>query len=164
MAKKEDEKKLDDFKIEYGKLQSKYSLPGYKEMNEDFNIERISDIETEYVLREIRKFIADRFSNYMRFVEAILNPSNAPMFVFSVIKLLGKEDKKLLDETYKMFVKIEVQLIELDISYNEENEARFIIQSYKDWQKIKESVLKIISTIKKNWENKTENNNKGYFG
>ena len=35
---------------------------------------------------------------------------------------------------------------------------------YKDWQKIKESVLKIISTIKKNWENKTENNNKGYFG
>src|SRR3989339_636109 len=94
---KEKKSSLQDVKKEYEKL------------NEDFYIERASDVETDFLLREIRKFISDRYSNYMRFVEAILNPVNSPMFIFSVIKLLGKEDKKGLETVYKKFMDIEME-------------------------------------------------------
>ena len=93
---KEKKSSLQDVKKEYEKFKEKYNLPEFKKLNEDFYIERASDVETDFLLREIRKFISDRYSNYMRFVEAILNPVNSPMFIFSVIKLLGKEDKKVL--------------------------------------------------------------------
>jgi len=100
----------------------------------------------------------------MRFVEAILNPVNSPMFIFSVIKLLGKEDKKGLETVYKKFMDIEMELIELDISYSEEKEAEFIKKSYEEWQSIKEVINKVIETVKKNKSNTFEKNNSGYFG
>jgi len=161
---KEKKSSLQDVKKEYEKFKEKYNLPEFKKLNEDFYIERASDVETDFLLREIRKFISDRYSNYMRFVEAILNPVNSPMFIFSVIKLLGKEDKKGLETVYKKFMDIEMELIELDISYSEEKEAEFIKKSYEEWQSIKEVINKVIETVKKNKSNTFEKNNSGYFG
>lgn len=163
MTKKE-KSSLEEMKKEYRKFKTKHGLPEFGKLNEDFYIERVCDVETDLLLREIRKFIADRYSNYMRFVEAVLNPVNAPMFIYSLIKLLGKEDKKHLEEIYKKFMEIEVKLIELDISYSEDKEAEFIKKAYAEWQEIKVFILKIVDTIQKNKGNKFEKNNGGYFG
>ncbi|PIN91193.1 hypothetical protein COU57_01525 [Candidatus Pacearchaeota archaeon CG10_big_fil_rev_8_21_14_0_10_32_14] len=165
MAKDSKEKStLAELKKNYAVLQKKYSLPSFDDLNKDFYIERVSDIETDYILREMRKFISERYSNYMRFVEAILNPVNAPMFVFSIIKLLGKEDKKQLESIYTRFMQIELDLIELDIQTSEVKEADFIKKSYKDWQEFKKSMTTVFDTIKKNKENKAEKNDGNYFG
>ncbi len=164
MVKGKEKSSLEEMKKEYEKFKIKHSLPEFEKLNEDFYIERASDVETDLLLREIRKFIADRYSNYMRFVEVILNPVNAPMFIYSLIKLLGKEDKKHLEEIYKKFMEIEVKLIELDISYSEEKEAEFIKKAFVEWQEIKVFILKIVDTIQKNKGNKFEKSNGGYFG
>jgi len=165
MAKEKKEKStLSDLKKNYEKLQKKYSLPSFDDLNRDFYIERVSDVETDYILREVRKFISDRYSNYMRFVEAILNPVNAPMFVFSIIKILGKEDKKQLEGIYTRFMQIELDLIELDIQSSELREAEFIKKSFKEWQEFKKSMATVFETIKKNNGTKPEKNNGNYFG
>jgi len=112
----------------------------------------------------VRKFIVDKFSNYLRFIETILQPVNAPMFVFSIIKSIGAEEKRRLTEVYKKLVKNEVRLIELDIEFVEKKEVEFVKESYKIWQEIKKDILEVVEVIKKNWDNKFETNNKGYFG
>ncbi len=155
---------LKNLKQDYKKIQGKYNLPSFENLNEDFNIEKLVEVETDFLEREIRKFIADKFSNYLRFVETVLNPVNAPMFLFSIIKSIGADEKKKLTEVYKKLVKIEVRLIELDIKFIEEKEIEFIKESYEIWQEIKEDMLEIIGVIKKNWDNKSEVNGKGYFG
>ncbi|MAH03870.1 hypothetical protein CMI39_03750 [Candidatus Pacearchaeota archaeon] len=155
---------LDNLKKDYKKIQTKYSLPSFEKLNEDFQIEKIAEVETDYLLREIRKFVADKFSNYLRFIEAILHPVNAPMFVFSVIKSIDIEDKNKLVEIYKKLAKTEVRLIEVDVDFSLEKEAEFINESYKLWQGIKKDLLDVIDKIKKNWDNKFEVNNKGYLG
>ena len=161
MAKESD---LENLKKDYLVVQRKYNLPSFENLNEDFQIEKIAEVETDILIREVRKFIADKFSNYLRFVETILNPSNAPMFVFSIVKSIGVEEKKKLVEIYKELTKTEIRLIELDTDFFEEKEAEFIKEAYEIWQKIKKDVLEVVEVIKKNLDNKFEVNGKSYFG
>ena len=155
---------LEKLKEEYAKIQKKHKLPSFQELNEDFHIEKVSEVETEILIREIRKYIGDKLANYMRFVEGLLNPVNVPMFIFSIIKLLDSEEKKKLSDIYKELMKSEVKFIELDLEFDEEKEAQFINDSFKFWQTVKEDMLKIMTKINDKWDDKPENGTKGYFG
>ena len=155
---------LEKLKKDYKKIQNKYDLPDFKKLNEDFSIEKISETETENLIREIRRFMGEKFSNYLRFSEAILNPINVPMFVLSVVKTINSEDKKRLTEVYKKLSKIEVQLLELEIEFSDKKESEFIKDSFKIWQDIKKDLIELVETIRRSWDNKFETNSKSYFG
>ena len=155
---------LENLKKDYQKLQRKYGLPDFEKLNKDFQIEKIAELETGFLIREIRKFMADKFSNYLRFIESVLNPVNAPIFVFSIIKSLGTGEKSKLTKVYEELVKNEIELIELDLEFSEEKEARFISKSYKVWQKIKKDILSVVKIMKKNLDNKYKVGGRGYFG
>ena len=164
MEKQGKEMGLEQLKTDYEKLLKKYNLPGFKEMNEDFYIEKISENETEILVREVRRMVGDKMMNVMRLVENIINPVNAPMFIFSIIKLIGQEDKNRLSEIYKKLVRNEIKFVERDLEFDENLEAKFIKESYELWQEIKKQLAAIFEKVEKNWGTKTEENNKGYFG
>ncbi|MDP3992396.1 MAG: hypothetical protein U1B79_00470 [Candidatus Pacearchaeota archaeon] len=155
---------LEQLKIEYLVLHKKYDLPSFKEMNEDFYIEKIAENETEMLMREVRRMVGDRLANYMRFIENLLNPVNVPMFVFSIIKLIGADEKKKLQEIYKKLIKNEIKFVERDLEFDEAKEAEFIKGSYGLWQEMKKEISGVFEMVDKNWETKTEENSKGYFG
>ena len=162
MTKKESD--LENLKKDYKIIQKKYHLPEFEKLNKDFNIEKSAETETDYLIREVRRLIAEKFSNYLRFVETLLNPINAPMSIFSIVKTLGTEEKNKLTEIYKKLLKNEIEHLELEISFSEEKEAKFINESYKMWLEIQKDFIEVIKAIKKNWDNKLEGNKKGYFG
>ena len=148
----------------YRAFQIKHDLPSFEKLNEDFQIEKAAELETDFVLREVRRYITDKFFNYLRFIESILTPNNAPMFVFAITKTLGIKDREKLIELYKKIAKIDIDLIELDIEYCEGKEVSSIKKYYEMWQDIKKDFLEIIEVIRRNWDNKMEDNGKGYFG
>ncbi len=154
---------LEKLKIEYLELHKKHGLPSFKEMNEDFYIEKIAENETDILIREVRRMVGDRLANYMRFIENLLNPVNVPMFVFSVIKLIGVEEKNKLQEIYKKLIQNEIKFVERDLEFEENKEAEFIRQSYELWQEIKKELANILEKVDKNWGTKTEESSKGYF-
>lgn len=162
MTKKESS--LENLKKDYKKIQKKYNLLDFEKLNKDFNIEKCAEIETDYLIREVRRLMAEKFSNYLRFAETLLNPVNAPMSIFSIVKTLGTEEKNKLTEIYKKLLRNEIEHLELEIIFSEEKEAKFIKESYKMWLEIKGDFVEIIKAIKGNWDNKLEKNNKGYFG
>lgn len=162
MAK--NDSKLEELKESYKKIQKQHNLPDFNKLNLDFSIEKVADTETDFLIREIGKAMAEKFSSYLRLVELMLNPVNSPMFVFSLIKNLGEDEKKKLSEFYKELTKIELNLIELDIDFSEEKQAYFINNSYALWISMKKDFLIIMDKIKENWNNKKENGSKGYFG
>jgi len=155
---------LTHLKEAYRILQIKYDLPSFEQLNEDFQIEKAAESETDFVLREVRRYVTDKFFNYLRFIESILTPTDAPMFVFAITKTLGMKDREKLIELYKKIAKVNIDLIELDIEYSEEKEAKSIKEYSSMWQNIKKEFLEIVDVIKKNWDNKLEDNGKGYFG
>ncbi|MGY4884492.1 MAG: hypothetical protein ACP5NZ_02835 [Nanobdellota archaeon] len=158
------ESKLEVLKENYKKLQKQYNLPDFEKLNVEFSVEKIAEAETDILIREVGKIMAEKFSSYLRFIELMLNPVNSPLFIFSMIKSMGENEKKKLSEFYKELTKIEVTLIELDLDFSEKKEAEFINSSYKTWMDIKKDFQDVINTIKSNWDNKSENNGKGYFG
>lgn len=158
------EDKLGALKKGYEELQKKYNLPDFKTMNEDFHIEKIAESETELLISEVRKFVGDKLANYMRFVENLLNPVNVPMFIFSFVKALDVNDKKILEEIYKNLMKMELHFVELDLEFNEIKEAEFVRESFQFWQKIKKDMTQILERINTKWDEKSESKSKGYFG
>ncbi len=158
-----DENNLESLKKDYKKIQKEYDLPEFEKLNEDFQIEKLAEIETDFLVREIRKFMADKFMNYLRFIESILNPVNVPMFVFSIVKSIGEDEKKKLTGVYKKLAKCEVELIRLDLEFSEDDEVKFVKENYELWQEMKKDISGVLDAIKKNWDNKTENK-KNYFG
>lgn len=159
-----EEKNLPKLKSEYSVLKEKYSLPEFDDLNKNFQIEKISDEETDFLLREIRKIIVEKFLDYLRLVESLINPSNSPMFVFALAKTLGTTEREKLVEIYKKITKTEIEFIERDLDYSEEKEAESIKNHSVLWEEIKKEMLEVVSVIKKNIDNKTENNGKNYFG
>jgi hypothetical protein len=162
MPKEENPK--EKLKENFAKIQEKHDLPSFDKLNEDFGIEKIENVDSDFLIREVRKSVSEKLSNYLRFLEILLNPSGAPMFVYTVVKAIGNDEKKKLSEVYKELIKSEIMLIELDAEFSDKKEADFIKESYEMWQKMKKEILFVIDSVKKNWENKTENGSKKYFG
>lgn len=160
MAEKSQLKKL---KEDYSKIQKKYGLPDFDKLNEDFRIEKAAETETDFLVREIRNTIGETIENFLRLIEAVLNPVNVPMFLFPIIKSLSTEEKNKLSEIYKKLSKLEIEAMKL-IDYSEKKEAEFIKDSYKLWQEIKKDFVKIIEAVENKEKIKSERNGVGYFG
>jgi hypothetical protein len=155
---------LDQLKETYQIVREKYSLPSFTELNEDFQIEKITLFETELLLKEVRVCITNKFFNYLRFLESLINPANAAMFVFAMAKTITDKDKEKLIKLYKQLSRLEVDFLDLDFEYSEKNEAEAIKKYYQLWQEIKKELSFIVEVIKKNWDVNPEDNGKGYYG
>ena len=160
----ENESCLQDLKNEYLKFQKQYSLPSFQDLNEDFDIEKVAEHETDFLLREIRKQIMDKIIAYLRFVEMLLNPSNAPMFFLSLIKGLNSQDKRILERMYEKLGTLEINVIELDAKYDEKDEAKFIKNVSEEWKDISKEMIKLTEVLKRNWSQKSGKNHRDYFG
>jgi len=168
MVEKEKETKicfgLDNLKHKYEKLRQKFNLPAWKEMNEDFEIEKFQDKETDLLIRDIRRAMLEKSLSYLKFIEMFLNPASAPMFIFSVVKNVDSDTKKIMNELYLELGKMEISAIGLDNEYDEKKEAEFIKKLHNKWQDIKFRFKKIVEVLNSNLEKTGEKNNKGYLG
>lgn len=162
--KAESKNNLLDFKANYQKLKVKYSLPEYAFLNEHFEIELLCEVETDLLLRRIRKQINDKISANLRAMETLLNPQNAPMFIFSIVKSFSSDDKELISKMYKKFVEMEVEAFGLENCYNEKKEADYINKICKEWTSIAEDVDKIFLSMQKVSKSETKTSEKSYFG
>jgi len=155
---------LAELKKQYEKLRKKYNLPSFEALNQDFEIEKLQERETELLLREIRRNMIDKNLAYLRFVEMFLNPTNAPMFFLALTKTLSNGDKKTIEELYAELGKNELKSVARDNEYDENEEAKFIKKFFEQWQKIKEKFSGLMIGVEKAWEKKSEKAEKGYLG
>jgi len=160
----ENEFNLNKLKQEYGKFKEKYDLPEFSEINKVFDIEEI-DTDTDFLLRRVRRLVSERISGLLRFIEVILNPSNSPIFIFKLIKKINEEDKKQLSEVYDILGGFELEVIKLDLDYDETKEAEFIKRIYNLLDKeLSKRLLNIIEKMSNNNKNKEEKDKGSYFG
>ena len=155
---------LEQLKKKYEKLKVKYNLPNFETLNEEFEIEKLQERDTETLSREIRRTMMDKNVNYLKFIEMFMNPSSAPMFFLVLVKSLNGDERKLLEELYRELGRHEIKSIALDNEYDEKRDVEFIKRFYKDWQEIKKKFGKIMSAVEEAWERKSDKSEKGYLG
>jgi hypothetical protein len=154
---------LEELKKQYSPFQKKYKLPDFSKLNEDFDIEKAQEKETEFLLREIRREITDKVAAFLRFFELFLNPQAAPLFVLGMLKNLNLHEKEIIGKIYKELVALEIEAVNLDIKYNEIDEARFIKGSFKKWQGMKPELERIGNSLRK-IQTKEPKGKRSYFG
>lgn len=158
------ERSLKELKKDFVILQKKYKLPKFEDLNLYFDIERVSEKETDFLLREVRRTIAEKIYLFLRFCEMVLNPSNAPLFMFSIIKNLSQSEKSKLEGLYKKLSKLDIEMMDLDLHYSEKSEAKFISDIYRNWKEINEDLSLIINSFKNSFDKSNDRGIKGYFG
>lgn len=157
--------KLSELKSNYEKLMKEYKLPPFKEMNENFEIEKLQDNETEMLPRNIRRLMTEKIAVILRFLEVLVNPTENPgqIYIFSVIKSITPEAKKIIERVYKELVSIELTCLTLDIEYDEKKEIKFILEMAKKWPSLKKDLKEITNKIGVVWEHERKSH-AGYFG
>ena len=166
MAKETDEGScdLDKLKEKYEKFRIKYDLPQFFELNKLFDIEETC-IETDFLLRRIRRIIGDRITAYSRFAEVILNPNNAPIFFFKLIKKLETKDREILNEVYEALGKLEFEVLNLDLDYDEKKESDFIKKTFELFSNdIRQKLLGIIKKLSNEDNGDKKESSRSYFG
>ena len=159
----EKEEKEINLEEEYNKLKQKYTLPSFKEISEDFDIEKVQDKESTFLLREIRRTINEKTSAYLHLFENLINPNSPPIFIFTLIRNISIEDKETIKQLYKELSKTQIQVMKLDTIYKEESEAKFIKEIFTIWQGVKKKTYKLIETLESNMDNDDISSTKSYF-
>ncbi|MEM4152504.1 MAG: hypothetical protein QXK80_00035 [Candidatus Pacearchaeota archaeon] len=155
---------LERIKKQYEPLKKKYKLPEFSKLNEEFEIEKIQERETDFLLREIRRVMSEKIAAFLRFLEFFLNPQLAPLFILTSLKNLTPKEKDSIEKIYKELTNLELVSINLDINYNEEKEASFIKETLKKWQDLKPQLSEISEAILQIQKKSNDKKSKSYFG
>jgi hypothetical protein len=147
----------------YEDKRKKYSLPEFKSLNENFEIENLEE-ESELILKQIRKHMTEKIFYILRTLEAFMNPSNAPMFVFNVLKSFSEGEKELVQELYKKLAKYEIEAFGMEAIYDEKKEADFIKKVSEEWKSISEDLIVLYKAMKENHDKDSKKSPRSYFG
>jgi len=146
----------------YDELKKKYSLPDFEELNNEFEI---SAIEHEsFLLRQIRKKIADKINAMCELLEDLLSPDTSISNIYEY-KAFDDDERKKIFELYKKLKVLEKLSLELSLNHDEEKDAEFIKDIFSSWDKLRNEMTTVVKKIKEFWENKsTEEYKARYFG
>jgi hypothetical protein len=139
---------LKEIKREYEVLAKKYSLPNFKQLNEEFEVERINH-ESETVLRAVRKAVMEKMINMLGFLEMFINPVNVPRMYIPYIKSISAADKKEIDKIYDDVSALTMEGLDYEVDYSEEGEAKLIKKTFDMWNSVKPSLRKILANMRK---------------
>ena len=144
---------MSDTKEAYQTHQKKYSLPNYSDLNLIFNLEDI-DSDSELFLANVRGKIHDKFDNYARLIENIMQPDSNIINLYEAHYVSDKQKNNAYSLLKKLMLCIRNSEL-ISIENNEDDNAKFIKDSYAVWLDIKEDIKKHITKIKETWEKDT---------
>lgn len=155
---------FEKLKKDYADVEKRLDLPSFDKMQEDFDIEKLSEKEGGFLVRDIRRIVGEKIGAYLHFFETLSNPSSPPMFVFSFLKGLSESDKKEIKEIYKDLSRMQIRLIKLDTIYSEKEEVDFIKKTFEKWQDMKKKISSLVEIFEKEFEKSSVEKEKSYFG
>ena len=146
----------------YESLRRKYKLPGFDELDAEFEI---SAIEAESgLLREVRKQISEKVGNVSLLVEEVLQPDTNLVNLYES-RVFDEAEKQKIFELYKRLMVVDRTLVELMIANDERLDAEFIKSFHEEWRKIKPELLRFVRKLRESWGKETEEGEAaGYMG
>ncbi|MBI2646922.1 hypothetical protein HYW99_00425 [Candidatus Woesearchaeota archaeon] len=148
---------------QYNELKKRLKLPEFKELDFEFEISGIED--TNFLLREIIRRIAEKLDFYATMLEEILQPDTSNLYAMHETKYFDDDNKNKMYDLYSKLMNLSRQSIEAILEHDENKEAQFITTIFNEWTNLKKYLLKYVKKMKESWQ--TEINIKedlGYLG
>ena len=154
---------MKNIKEQYGKLKEKYDLPGFKEVDKEFEI---SAIENEsFLLRGIINKIVERIDFFSGLFEDLLQPDPSLLKSMYEAKIFNDEERKTIYTLYKKLMVLNRQSVEVSLKREEKEDAVFIGNTFDEWKELKTSISKIVDKLKDSWKKEADSKEElGYLG
>lgn len=153
----------EDIKKQWEDLKKKYELPSFKEMDADFEISSVE--ETNFPTKAVVEKILDKVEFYAGLINELLQPDPANIYSMHETRFFDENEKKSLYGLYKILMANQRKCIELFLTNTEKDNAEFISSFYKEWQNIKEQLLRFVVRIRESWKDESEiKEDLGYLG
>ena len=147
----------------YKKLQKKYSLPNYNELNKHFELDYIED--PFFLLRSIRRRIHEKIVFFAKISEKILFPNQTLMIEMYESKFFSEKENEEILELYEKLLELDRKALLLNVSSTDAKEAEYIKAVYKKLPTITKKVSFIIEKTDKSWkQSKSDLTKNHYFG
>lgn len=135
---------------QYNELGKKHRLPDFKDIDFEFEV---SDLEeTNFLLRNIIRRMAEKLDFYSTMLEEILQPDASNLYAMHETRYFDDDEKKQMYELYAKLMNLNRQSIEVSLSRNEKDEAEFISGLFEQWKSLKNELLKLVKKIKDSWK------------
>ncbi len=153
---------MTDLTDTYKKLQGKYTLPSFADLDRSFDISGI-DISSN-ILREIRKKIESRLDDIGGMLGSIIQP-DANIRDLHEGRMFSEREKAKIFSLYRKFMIIRREVALLSIDTDEKKEAVFIQGAFSEWSIAKEELLSIGTKLRDSWKKETSVREElGYLG
>jgi hypothetical protein len=154
---------MSGLKEKYIGLRKKYSLPDYKSLNQEFDIEDINS-DSELILVKIRIKMYEKIDSYAKLIESMLQPDSNLTSLYE-IHYMTDEQKENAYALFKRLVKITRYSNLVSVDNKEDENAQFIKEAYKEWSAIKKDVKNHIKRLVNVWKRETDiKDDLSYFG
>jgi hypothetical protein len=152
-----------DIEKSYAKLATKHKLPKFDAIDKIFEIGSID--KEDYLLKEIRRRMADKIDHYIEMLEGVINPETT-LSGLHECKFFNDDEKTELFELYRKLMAHIRQCDILNLDSSDEDEAAFIRDLFKDWSNLESQLRAVIIKLKKAWvdEEVSKKDIIGYFG
>jgi hypothetical protein len=160
----ENQENFENLVKEYKLIEKKFNLPEFEKLQEDFDLNKITEREGGILIRDVRRAIGEKIAGYLHFFETLSNPTAPPLFVYTFLKNLSDNNKKEIKDIYKELSRMQIKLIKLDTIFNEKDEIDFIKETYSGWQKMKKRIYSLVDNFEKEFEKSSNETEKSYFG
>jgi len=145
----------------YEALKTKYELPDFEELDYEMELDLS---ETRFLLRAIRDRITETVHSHAKQLEEALQPESSLSKLYEC-QYIDEEYKKEIFDIYRTLKAIERYSHELSIDNSEENNAKFIMASFKEWTELKPRLKKFYVKMKDSWKEEIDSKNiQEYFG
>ena len=146
---------------QYNELRKKFKLPEFKEIDFEFEL---SDLEeTNFLLRNIIRRIAEKLDFYTTVIEEILQPDTSNLYAMHETRYFDEYEKKQMYDLYRKLMNLNRQSIEISLKRSEE--ADFINKFFDEWKQLKEELLFYVKKMKDSWKTETDiKEDLGYLG
>lgn len=157
-----------DIEKEYNVLKTKYNLPPFKFLKDNFEI--LYNFNTEYIPKEdtlifIRRRINDKLVWICNFLQSIIMPNPSSLINIHEEKFYSKEDKEKILNTLQRLMKLERETLLLDINLkNEKENVLFIKKITKEWPDLLKELSKYADILHKGWLKTEKEDFHNYFG
>lgn len=151
---------MQEVKEAYLSLKKRYKLPDYDKLNFEFEISAIENID--FLLREIKTKIIEKFECYRKILEGILQPDTNSLSSIHECKSFDDNEKKDIIRVYQQIMCLYREADEVLLKGDEKELAKFITKAYENWCKLKPKLIEFINKLKLSW--KQESTTEEYLG
>ncbi len=133
----------------YNKLKENHALPDFNVLDAEFEISAIED--EVFLLREIRKCVAEKIESSIKFLDGLFHPD--PGFAsYREAELFNNADREAMISIYRRLMFFKRNNTELTFDDSDELNAKFLNDFMNEWPEIKSSILVFVKRLKDSWK------------